>query len=120
SSMTSASSSRCTPRRSTTTRRSRSSRPATSSRAGRASARGWRTAWEANPPGVDAGTRRQMLDDLAKLNQRKLDDYGDPEIATRIGQYEMAFRMQTSVPDLLDFSNEPKSVIDMYGPDVMR
>jgi hypothetical protein len=74
----------------------------------------------ANPAGVSRESRRALLDDINDLNEQHLADYGDPEIDTRIGQYEMAFRMQTSVPDLLDFSNEPKSVIDMYGPDVMR
>ncbi|MCP5113591.1 MAG: DUF1501 domain-containing protein, partial [bacterium] len=60
-----------------------------------------------NPPGVDSGLRRRFLDDLGKLNQVKLEDNGDPEIATRIAQYEMAFRMQTSVPELTDLSGEP-------------
>ena len=59
-----------------------------------------------------------MLDDLAKLNEMKLREFGDPEIATRIAQYEMAYRMQASVPELTDFSKEPQSVLDMYGPDV--
>ena len=70
-----------------------------------------------NPPGLDSGTRRRFLDDLAKLNQMKLDDFGDPEIATRIAQYEMAYRMQTSVPELTDFSNEPEHIFKLYGPD---
>ncbi len=69
-----------------------------------------------NPPGLDAHARRDMLDDLAKLNQMKLDALGDPEIATRISQYELAFRMQTSVPDLIDISKEPASTFEMYGP----
>ncbi len=73
-----------------------------------------------NPSGVSREMRRGVLDDLARLNQLRLDEFGDPEIATRIAQYEMAYRMQTSVPDLTDFSNEPKSVLDMYGPDVAR
>jgi uncharacterized protein (DUF1501 family) len=71
-----------------------------------------------NPPGVDGPSRRRMLDSLAELNQEKLKDVGDPEIASRIAQYEMAFRMQTSVPDLIDMSKEPQSVLDMYGPEV--
>jgi uncharacterized protein (DUF1501 family) len=58
-----------------------------------------------------------MLDDLAKLNQLKLDETGDPEIATRIAQYELAYRMQSSVPELTDVSKEPKHVFDLYGPD---
>lgn len=71
-----------------------------------------------NPPGVSRATKRQLLDDVAALNQQRLDVVGDPEIATRIAQYEMAFRMQTSIPDLVDFSDEPQHVIDLYGPDV--
>jgi hypothetical protein len=71
-----------------------------------------------NPPGVSAGSRRQMLDGLSELNQKRLADQGDPEIASRIAQYEMAFRMQTSVPDLLEMSGESQSVLDLYGPDV--
>jgi hypothetical protein len=71
-----------------------------------------------NPPGVNADSRRNMLDGLAELNQAKLAEIGDPEINARIAQYEMAFRMQTSVPDLVDISKEPQSVLDLYGPDV--
>ncbi|MBC7821228.1 MAG: DUF1501 domain-containing protein, partial [Planctomycetaceae bacterium] len=71
-----------------------------------------------NPAGVDPATRRKMLDGLAKLNQKRFEEMGDPEINTRIAQYEMAFRMQTSVPELTDISNEPKHVLDMYGPEV--
>jgi hypothetical protein len=71
-----------------------------------------------NPPGVDVASRRRMLDALAELNQKQLAEVGDPEINTRIAQYEMAYRMQTSVPELTDMSNEPKHVLDMYGPDV--
>jgi hypothetical protein len=70
-----------------------------------------------NPPGFDAGARRDLLDDLARMNQLKLDAYGDPEISTRIAQYEMAFRMQTSVPDLTDLSKEPASTFELYGPE---
>src|SRR4029453_190835 len=69
------------------------------------------------PPGFDAGARRDLLDDLARMNQLKLDAYGDPEISTRIAQYELAFRMQTSVPDLTDLSKEPASTFELYGPD---
>jgi arylsulfatase A-like enzyme len=61
-----------------------------------------------------------MLDGLAELNQQRLKDKGDPEIASRIEQYEMAFRMQTSVPELIDISKEPKSVLSMYGPEVTQ
>ena len=73
-----------------------------------------------NPGGVTREIRRGMLDELAALNQRDHAAYGDPETLTRIAQYEMAFRMQTSVPDLVDISKEPKSVLDMYGPDVLK
>ncbi len=71
-----------------------------------------------DPAGVEREMKRDMLDDLAKLNTQKLNDFGDPEIAARIAQYEMSFRMQTSVPELADFSNEPASVLESYGPDV--
>jgi hypothetical protein len=71
-----------------------------------------------NPPGVDAGVRRRMLDGLASLNEQHFEEHGDPEIATRIAQYEMAFRMQTSVPELIDISGEPQHILDMYGPEV--
>ena len=73
-----------------------------------------------NPKGVSAAQRRSTLDRLADLNQQRLEEVGDPEIQTRIAQYEMAFRMQTSVPDLLDISGEPQHVLDAYGPDVKR
>lgn len=68
-----------------------------------------------NPPGVNAEARRRMLDAEKQLNQMAEKTFGDPEINTRISQYEMAFRMQTSVPELTDISKEPKSVLDMYG-----
>lgn len=70
-----------------------------------------------NPAGVDAGLRRGLLDDLAELNRQKLADVSDPEIATRIAQYELAFRMQTSVPELTNTSSEPEHIFDLYGPD---
>jgi len=70
-----------------------------------------------DPPGVSKTTRRQMLDAVVKLNKLKSESYGDPEIETRIAQYEMAYRMQTSVPDLMDLSKEPDSVFEMYGPE---
>jgi hypothetical protein len=69
-----------------------------------------------NPPGVAAAQRRRMLDSLNKLNSRQADEFQDPAIATRIAQYELAFRMQTSVPELIDVNSEPKHVLDMYGP----
>ncbi len=70
-----------------------------------------------NPDGVDAPMRRRYLDDLAALNDFNLKEYNDPEIATRIAQYEMAFKMQTSVPDLTDLSKESERTFEMYGPD---
>jgi len=70
-----------------------------------------------NPPGLSDETRRRVLDDLARLNQARLADVGDPEIATRIAQYELAYRMQTSVPELVDVSREPRHIFDLYGPD---
>lgn len=72
-----------------------------------------------NPAGMSRAARRTLLDDVQALNRENASIVGDPEIDTRIAQYEMAFRMQASVPDLLDFKNEPKSVLDMYGPDVL-
>ncbi|MBK1832711.1 DUF1501 domain-containing protein [Roseibacillus ishigakijimensis] len=73
-----------------------------------------------NPKGFSPQSRRRMLDDLAALNEKKLQEFADPEIATRIKQYELAYRMQTSVPELTDFSNEPESVLQMYGPNVRK
>ena len=73
-----------------------------------------------NPPGVSPAIRRRMLDSLAKLNQKTLERIGDPETRARIAQYEMAFRMQTSVPELTDISKETKQTLDMYGPDVTK
>ncbi|MCX6604536.1 MAG: DUF1501 domain-containing protein [Acidobacteria bacterium] len=70
-----------------------------------------------NPEGYSRAARRHFLDDLGQLNQLKLDEYQDPEIATRIAQYEMAFRMQASVPELADFSKEPESTFELYGPE---
>jgi hypothetical protein len=73
-----------------------------------------------NPAGVADPIRRGQLDDLGALNRLHHAEVGDPEIQTRIAQYEMAYRMQTSVPELTDFSREPRHVLDMYGPDVER
>jgi hypothetical protein len=70
-----------------------------------------------NPDGVSAATRRQMLDDLSQLNRLKFEQSGDPEINTRIAQYEMAYRMQTSVPELTDLSDEPDHTFELYGED---
>ena len=73
-----------------------------------------------NPAGVDPQRRRKTLDRLDTLNRKHFESLGDPEIQTRISQYEMAFRMQSSVPDLLKVSDEPAHVIEKYGPDVKR
>lgn len=73
-----------------------------------------------NPPGVTPQARRSTLDRLAALNAQHFEQVGDPEIQTRIAQYEMAFRMQSSVPDLLDIEREPQHVLDAYGPEVKR
>ncbi len=73
-----------------------------------------------NPPGVSPELRRGVLDDIAKLDQMRYELYGDPEIETRIAQYELAFKMQTSVPELTDISKEPKEILEMYGPDVEK
>jgi Protein of unknown function (DUF1501). len=73
-----------------------------------------------NPPGFPAENRRAFLDALNIINQRKLAEMGDPEINTRIAQYEMAFRMQSSVPELIDLSKEPDHILEMYGPDVKK
>ena len=73
-----------------------------------------------NPPGVDPATRRRMLDALARMNQKEWAASADPETQARIAQYEMAFRMQTSVPDLMNLANEPKHILDLYGPDVHK
>ncbi len=72
----------------------------------------------ANPAGCDTNTRRQMLDQIRDLNLQKFEAAHDPEILTRIEQYELAFRMQTTVPDLTDISDEPEHILDLYGPDV--
>ncbi len=68
-----------------------------------------------NPPGLARSGRRRIVDTIKSLNETRLADVGDPEIATRIAQYELAFRMQTAVPDLMDISQEPKSIHEMYG-----
>src|SRR4051812_21584523 len=73
-----------------------------------------------DPPGIDREMRRKMLDGLGELNRLQHARDGDPEIQTRITQYEMAFRMQASVPELTDLSREPDRVLDAYGPDVRR
>ena len=73
-----------------------------------------------DPQGMSRTMRRGLLDTVNALNSLKLDAFGDEEIATRIAQYEMAYRMQMSIPELADFSDEPQSILDLYGPDVHR
>jgi hypothetical protein len=68
-----------------------------------------------NPPGVDAEMQRESLASVKRLNQMRLDVVGDPEIATRISSFEMAYRMQTSAPELMDLQKEPREVLEMYG-----
>lgn len=68
-----------------------------------------------NPEGVTPAQQKDTIDTVSKLNRMRLDTVGDPEIATRINSYEMAFRMQTSAPELMDLSKEPKHVLEMYG-----
>ena len=70
-----------------------------------------------NPAGIPAELRRSMLDSLAEINSQSYQQLGDPEIQARISQYEMAYRMQTSVPDLMDISDESESTFELYGPD---
>ena len=71
-----------------------------------------------NPNGMSESVRRRMLDELAKMNAKHYEEVGDPEIQARIAQYEMAYRMQTSVPELTDIGDEPESVLAAYGDDV--
>ena len=73
-----------------------------------------------DPTGFDRGQRRAFLDALGRLNRMQYEEYGDPEIVTRIAQYEMAFRMQRSVPELTDLAGEPEGVFDLYGKDARR
>jgi hypothetical protein len=73
-----------------------------------------------DPEGFDREDRRRFIDNLQKLNNETLKTFGDPEISTRIDQYEMAFRMQTSVPDLTDLSSEPASTFELYGEDARQ
>ena len=72
-----------------------------------------------NPEGMDRTERRKMLDHLAALNQESYEQFGDPEIAAKIQQYELAYRMQTSVPEITDLKKEPESIVKMYGPECM-
>jgi hypothetical protein len=73
-----------------------------------------------NPPGMSPAIRRRILDGIRQVNQAKSEVVHDPEIATRIEQYEMAYRMQTSVPELMNTADEPQSVFDLYGPDAKK
>jgi len=73
-----------------------------------------------NPPGFDEKDRRRFLDALGKLDQINMQSFGDPEITTRVSQYEMAFRMQTSVPELTDLSKEPAQTFELYGDDAKK
>lgn len=68
-----------------------------------------------NPEGMDRGLRRRMLDTLAEMNAEEFERHGDPETQTRMAQYELAYRMQMSVPEVLDISKEPKHILEMYG-----
>ena len=73
-----------------------------------------------NPAGISGKVRRKTLDHIGALNQLHHDEFGDPEIQTRIAQYEMAYRMQTSVPELTDVSSEPDSTFELYGDDARK
>ena len=73
-----------------------------------------------NPPGINAEVRRRFLDDLATLNQKNAERFGDPEILSRVAQYELAYRMQSSVPELTDLSKEPETTFERYGQDARK
>jgi uncharacterized protein (DUF1501 family) len=73
-----------------------------------------------DPPGINRQVRRQFLDDLAELNQINAQQFGDPEILARVAQYELAYRMQMSVPELTDLSKEPARTFERYGPDARK
>jgi hypothetical protein len=73
-----------------------------------------------DPAGFNSQARRRFIDDVSQLNQVEMDQFGDPEIATRIAQYEMAYKMQTSVPELTDLSKEPEHTFELYGPDARK
>src|SRR4029079_19144034 len=72
-----------------------------------------------NPDGVDKADRRRMLDDLSALNEESYKEFGDPEIQTKIQQYEMAYRMQTALPEITDLSKDQEDTIKLYGPDCL-
>jgi len=73
-----------------------------------------------DPKGINAMSRRKMIDKIASLNEMQLRKFGDPEITSRISQYEMAYKMQTSVPDIMNVDNEPDHIYKMYGPESMK
>ena len=73
-----------------------------------------------DPEGIDRSMRRRMLDRIASINEAHFDEFGDPETKTRIAQYEMAYRMQSSVPELIDLSDETEETMAMYGPDAQK
>ncbi|WP_426295115.1 DUF1501 domain-containing protein [Dyadobacter endophyticus] len=72
-----------------------------------------------DPDGMDRAQRRKMLDNLTELNQGTYNEFGDPEITAKVQQYEMAFRMQTAVPEITDMTKEPESIVKMYGPECL-
>jgi hypothetical protein len=73
-----------------------------------------------NPPGLDDAARRRLLDAVTRINRKTAESFGDPEITTRIAQYELAYRMQTSVPELMDLSKEPEHIFELYGPEAKK
>jgi hypothetical protein len=73
-----------------------------------------------NPEGFGSEARRRFIDDVGRLNRLQLQEFGDPEISTRIAQYEMAYRMQSSVPDLTDLSSEPEATFELYGEEARK
>jgi hypothetical protein len=73
-----------------------------------------------NPSGVDMQDRRSMLDVIGRLSETQHESSDDPEIPAKVSQYEMAYRMMTSVPEVADISDEPDNILDLYGPDVRR
>jgi len=73
-----------------------------------------------NPTGVSSSSRRQVLDALAEMNQIRMNDFGDPEIQSRIAQYEMAYKMQTSIPEATDLSDEPDEIFELYGEEARK
>jgi hypothetical protein len=72
-----------------------------------------------DPDGMDRSSRRKMLDKIAEMNQMEYNSFGDPEIAAKIQQYEMAYRMQTAVPEIIDTSKESENIVKLYGPDCL-